>query len=774
MLRNFLSILLFFISLTPALAGNTISIRGKVVDKTTRAPLSNTNVVIIGTQMGAATNSEGDFIIRNLSPGKYDLKAHRIDYHPQTIFQIKIQVGETKVVRFELTSRVLAMKPVEIQANKFSFKYQSEVSRIGFQQIEPRKVSHIPGMMDDISRVIQIYGSVMPASDYNSYFAVRGGSPEQNLVILDGVVIPNPYRFRLLLGGGLSLFDPNITEDVRLHIGGFPAEFGNFLSSVLEVDTREGNRHQISGRFSLNLIDASTLLEGPIGNGQGSWLLAARRTYYDLLANRFSKNNATYPNTTDLNGKFVINYNAQNKLSIRLMNCRESTKMLSEISDDINITEDSNIRLSSFTWLNTATSKLSHRLTVAYYTEKFDYITEKPQNLLPGLNVNAANQIYSTMDSDMINFSVREDLIYEFSDKIWMTRGIYFSRVQSNIDFQMPNRTLAFARREFPPATSFHDREMYLAFYMDDIYKIKPYFHIKAGLRYEYSSLIKKSAVNPRLSAWLKLNHFWSLDAFWGTCTQNPNILSSFLRYQPVDFSSGIEQLEPEEAMHFSFGATLTLGENVHAKFEFYAKQFENMILQENSENKKAANIGQGYSRGFEFYLQKQARPESRFSGIISYSYGKSKYKHEHFDFWLPTSFDRRHSYSVMTQVRIFGNLSANFLWRITSGLPYNTAYGLLLTSKAYPNEFLKYDTRKAYFPDYQRLDIRLNYEHRRGSRAFTMYLDVTNVYNHHNIYDQTWEIRRLLDLHSDRRQVKMRTLYMLPLIPSFGLSAQF
>ena len=227
-MKSFFLLLLFWFYSFPLFAQTTAILKGKVIDKTTRQPLAGSNVILVGTNYGAAAADDGLFFIDHLPPGSYSIKASRIDYQPLIKNNIQLKAGQQKSLIFELIPRVLEMEPIEVEADKFSLKYQTEVSRIGFQQINPRQIKHIPGTLDDISRALQIFGSVMPASDYNSYFAVRGGSPEQNLVIMDGVVIPNPYRFRLLLGGGLSIFDPNTTEDVRLHIGGFSAEFGNF------------------------------------------------------------------------------------------------------------------------------------------------------------------------------------------------------------------------------------------------------------------------------------------------------------------------------------------------------------------------------------------------------------------------------------------------------------------------------------------------------------------------------------------------------------------
>ncbi len=746
----------------------TCVLQGKIVDKVSGQPLSNSNVVIKGTNYGGAASEDGSFIIEHIPPGIYDIEATRIGYQPEIKKRIRLETGAHKNITIQLQPTIVQLAPVEVQADRFSMKYETEVSQIGFQQINPRRIKYIPGALDDVARSVQIFGSAMPASDYNSYFAVRGGSPEQNLVIMDGVIIPNPYRFRLLLGGGLSIFDPNTTEDVRLHIGGFSAEFGNFLSSVLEVDTRDGNRHRIAGKGSVNLIDASAVLEGPILNGKGSWLMSGRRTYYDLLANRFTKSNSTYPNTYDLNGKIVYNINGTNKLSFHSMVCKEGTEMMSQMDGAIDITEDSKILVRSMNWQSSPSEKLTHRTTISYYEEQFEFVLARPADQY------YLREVYADLVSDLSQIAIREDVIYELSDDIWMTRGFYYSSSRSDIDFAMPVQSLLFARRDLPPPMQLNHHENYLVFYMDDIYKLKPYFHLKFGLRYDRSDLFEKSALNPRVSVWYKLSEKIAVEGFWGMCTQNPNALSSFLRSQAINMSNDFESLEPEKSTHLTGGIHYQFSENIESKIEFYHRKLTDLLLPEDSENKNALNIGNGYSRGVEWYLHKIPGENDWLSGIISYSYGVSKFQDERDKRWQPMSFDRRHSFSAMCNVKLSKNLSANILWRVTSGLPHISSYGVLLNQASSPYEFLKGEGPLDYFPPYHRFDIRLNYEHRSGVRVFNMYFDITNIYNHKNVYDQVWHINRLQNPMSDLRQIELRTVYMMPIVPSFGMSFEF
>jgi len=762
--------IIIFVFFCPVLWGEPASVlTGIVRDSQTGKPLENVNVTVAGISRGSATDKAGQFEIKNVTPGIYTVKASRIDYESKMMRHIVIGPGEHKELVIQLKPRVIEMQPIQVEADKFSLKYQTEVARIGFQQIKPTQIKTLAGGMDDISRSIQIFSSVMPASDYNAYFAVRGGSPEQNLVIMDGMTIPNPYRFRLLLGGGMSIFDPNATEDVRLHIGGFSAEFGNFLSSVLEVDTREGNRHRFCGRASLNLIDASAVMEGPIVKGKGSWLISARRTYYDLLANRFYNENVTFPNTADINGKFVYHFDKNNKLSLRTLWCQEGTDIVMGdfLNKDYTIIEDSKIQLLGFNWLRIANQKLTHQTTLSYYDEYFNFNMDFSKGF-------DHDKIIGTLDSQMGNLTVKEDVIYEFSDRIWMMRGLSFSTMRSDIDADMPNNPMGFARRDFPPSMQFNGRENYFAFYMDDIYKIKDYFHVKAGLRYDHSSLNKKSTLSPRLSLWIQLSGLVSLEGFWGTCSQYPAVLSSFIRNTSMDLSKNISDLNPERSMHTTLGLHFHISSDTHGKLELYYKNLDDLLFASNQSNWMADNIGKGYAKGIELYIRKEIDEKNRYGGIVSYSYGDARYQDTINQVWIPFHFDRRHSASIMFQFGIMQNLNMNVLWRLSSGLPYNSKRGLIDTEGA-NDRYIEDETVKKYFPAYQRLDCRLNYTHRRGDTVFSMYIDITNISNHKNIYDHTWFFKDpedLTELH--QKIIELRTLYMLPLIPSFGLSIQF
>ncbi|MFQ6116331.1 MAG: carboxypeptidase regulatory-like domain-containing protein, partial [bacterium] len=260
-------------------AQNPASIRGKVIDDESKTPMANTNIELLGTSIGDVTDSSGAYLLPQLPAGTYSIMASRIGFEPKVMRNIVLTAGETRVVNIALTPVILKMREVEIEAERLWEKYLTKASLIGVERMSSREITNIPGAFDDPTRAVQIFSGVSGGGDYSGYLAVRGGSPDQNQVVMDGVVIPYPYRFRLAFGGGLSTINPNTTEDIYLHLGGFSAEYGNSLSSILEVASRTGNRDHVRTQGSINLTDVSGVIEGPFPRGMGSYLFSVRRKH---------------------------------------------------------------------------------------------------------------------------------------------------------------------------------------------------------------------------------------------------------------------------------------------------------------------------------------------------------------------------------------------------------------------------------------------------------------------------------------------------------------
>ncbi|NIR52491.1 hypothetical protein GWO09_29815 [candidate division KSB1 bacterium] len=204
-----------------------------------------------------------------------------------------------------------------------------------------------------------------------------------------------------------------------------------------------------------------------------------------------------------------------------------------------------------------------------------------------------------------------------------------------------------------------------------------------------------------------------------------------------------------------------------------YNKDIERLLLPINEETFVPMNNGRGYSRGLEFIFEKKPTQKARFSGILSYAFGNAKFRSIDSDEWLPFKYDRRHALSVLSNVRLFGNWNLSILGQFSTGYPFTDVLGLRNNLNFFGDTSFEFERGARFqtrFPAFKKIDARLSYRHRVGGKAFSFYVDVINITNERNVYEITWEKRYLPD---DRQQATKRVIYMLPIIPSLGVSVR-
>ncbi|MFQ5772079.1 MAG: TonB-dependent receptor plug domain-containing protein, partial [bacterium] len=610
------------------------------------------------------------------------------------------------------------------------------------------------------------FSGVSGGGDYSGFLAVRGGSPDQNLVVMDGVVIPYPYRFRLAFGGGLSSINPTTTQDIYLHLGGFSAEYGNSLSSIIEVESRLGNRKHIQTRGAINLTDISGVIEGPFPGGVGSYLFSVRRTYYDLVANKISHSNSVYPFYYELNSRWAFDISKNNRVILNFIRNQEGTELLDEFSEDLNLTEKAKSYLGSIVWRSLLGEHWQFNTALSYYRDTMSY-RAFPQDSLN------KNHDYETLNAKIVNFSFKEDIRFKIGEKSWLNWGFLATTKPTNIDFKSKELGLLYARVEFPRDIDFDKSYSYYATYLESSAKATEKLHLRIGVRYDYSTLINEGELSPRMSIWYQLSDRTTIAGSWGIFYQYPNPITIYTRNVPVDLSSNLDVISAEKATHQIIGIEHTISKNLFAKIQFYNNDIDRLLLPMDENTFLPMNNGRGFSRGFEFILERKPSQRNRISGVLSYAYGNAKFRAHNSDEWLPFKFDRRHALTVLYNMRIVGNWNVSVLGQFSTGFPYTDVLGARnhLDFGGTYWTFLRGPRFGAHFPAYKKMDIRLSYQHRVGEKAFSFYLDIINLTNQKNIYEITWE-KRILP--NNERQATKRTIYMLPLIPSFGVSFKF
>ena len=268
----------FLIFFSTVYSQKSASINGFIRDDKTGEPISYANVFIPSTDIGATSNQDGYFVISKVPPGLYEFNVSMIGFKTH---KENITITDQNNIRLEirLKNEVIETAEVLVTAQRQKFERSMQSSQIS---LDYREISSAPAFVEpDVFRTLQMLPGVQTSNDFSSALYVRGSTPDQNLIMLDGITIYNPYH----LGGIFSTFNTNSIKEADFHAGGFPARYGGRMGAILNVLNREGNAKKVEGEFNVSLISSKALLEGPLEfkNMKGSWIVSGRRTYIDQL-----------------------------------------------------------------------------------------------------------------------------------------------------------------------------------------------------------------------------------------------------------------------------------------------------------------------------------------------------------------------------------------------------------------------------------------------------------------------------------------------------------
>ena len=312
-----LPLALFFLALVPAVAAQTASVSGTVRDAETGETLIQATVVAEGTGLGAATNREGFYVLTGLGAGEVALVVSYVGYEP---FRTTLTLGPAERRRLDV-----ALAPAAFEGGEVVVESEApleEEKAVGVQNVPIRLIQQIPSAIEnDLFRALQLLPGVKAASDFSSRLYIRGGSPDQTLILLDQTTVYNPTHFF----GFFSTFNTDAIKDVRVFKGGYPAEYGGRLGSVIDVSNRDGNRNALDGKLSVGLLASRVNAEGPyrlpkaLGGAEGSWFLALRRSTLEPLLAALRDSEEFIPDGfyfLDFNGKATLDLSPNDRLSV--------------------------------------------------------------------------------------------------------------------------------------------------------------------------------------------------------------------------------------------------------------------------------------------------------------------------------------------------------------------------------------------------------------------------------------------------------------------------
>jgi hypothetical protein len=299
-----LFVLLIFI-LPGILHSKNGAISGFVSDSTNGESLIGANIVLKENKMGSITNDRGYFVLYPVSAGNHTLEVSYLGY--QTVqSSIIIKDGERKLINIDLSPTTLSGAEVVVTGESLKDEREVRISQI---ELSAQALKRSPPLLEaDLLRTLQALPGVIAQSDFSTGLVVRGGNTDQNLIMLDGITVYNPSH----MGGLFSNFLIDAIKDAKFIKGGFPAEFGGRMSSVLNIISKNGNSKNFSGSAGISLLSSRINLEKPIGNG--ALLLAGRRTYFDQVLSLMNKEFPYY--FYDFQGSFFQDISPYDRLTI--------------------------------------------------------------------------------------------------------------------------------------------------------------------------------------------------------------------------------------------------------------------------------------------------------------------------------------------------------------------------------------------------------------------------------------------------------------------------
>jgi hypothetical protein len=733
------------------LAQENSSLNGYITDLTTKETLISASVSLKGTKYGAYTNKSGYFSIKNIPPGNYQINISYIGYEK---INEKITLLKGKNIRkdFALKLSNTNSKEVTIYADREDEKRQISISKVNIPVSQLKEIRI--GGESDIFRSLQMLPGILTSSQISSGLYIRGGSPDQNLVLVDGSAVYNPSH----LFGFISTFNADAIKDVELIKGGFPAEYGGRLSAVLNITQKDGNKEKFEGLASVGAISSRLSFEGPLGNG--SFYIGGRRTYLELLkalVPEDRENPLPDFNFYDVNAKINQSFGSNDKVFLSAFRSKDHLNYSAfGLGIDLNIANT----LGALRWTHIFDESLFSTLSVSGSEYENGFTGDNS-----GYKVLVANSINDLTVKGNFEWLVNEQFTSKFGFEINKYEFKYLTNFANSdsIPEGSGNGTTNFTVKDY----SFNSFAQFN-------YQINEDFSIQSGWRLSYWQFINRVTSDPRFAFRYQALPNLAVKAAWGIYHQNLKLAT-----QP-DFSFfdtwlGTDStLELGRSQHYIISFETNPVENYDLNLDVYYKTLENI----NELNRNALKIGtgkdalyqgNGESFGFELFLQKRI---GKFTGWAGYGFGiiNATFDSLNGGKTFHPKYDRRHDFKIVGQYNIDDTWDAGANFTFQTGQPYTGATSQF--QSILPEQ--TYGSRKVFMSD--RYGLRLTPSHQlniNGSYKFTMFglpakvvLDIYNVYSRRDIWFRYYD--------TSGAKAEVTDVKLLPIIPTFSLEVKF
>ncbi len=742
-----------------ASAQQRASISGYVRDAQTGETLLGATVRLDGSSRGAATNTSGYYTITSLGAGTYTVVTTYIGFRDD-VREVTLTNGQELRLDVELRPDSELIDEVVVEGEGGA---TVDARRIGTASVSTELIRELPTVLEpDVFRSIQLLPGVKAISDFSSGLYIRGGSPDQTLILLDRTTVYNPTHFF----GFFSTFNPDAIKDVRVYKGGYPAEYGGRLGSVVDIYNKDGNRRELDGTVSVGLLASRALVEGPIGDDVSFMLAARRSTLEPLFAALEAADVEGLPigfYFYDLNGKLNWDATEKDRFSASFYAGRDDVDILF-----LDETAGALLNYGNLTGSLTYTRIFSPSL--------FATVTGTASRYFSDVDFTFSETTIS-QSTRISDYSVKTDLQWIPSARHEVRVGTWTGRF--DFDFaQGFNGDV-----NFDPAIG----SWYASAYVQERYTPSPFVSVEGGLRMQYFGDGDFYRLEPRLSVEYKPRGTDDvrLQIGYGRYNQFLTLITSEV-FSGTDFwLTSADGVPPANGDQFVAGIKTQLSPDLQLDVEGYYRTMNDLFIVDPYLNDPAGLayrdffiFGEGVAWGAEFQLTGRV---GRFSGFAAYTYSLTE-RSNYVDFPNPSPDDRGAFFPKFDR-RNDGNLvvsyDVNRSWRLTSVFTYGTGQAYTEPISQYrlaenpfsttPINTFRTDYNNSRLPDYHRLDLGATRRGRFfGWADYELQLQLINAYNRKNVWFY-------LNDFADDNTIERTEITQIPVpIPNVSLTLNF
>ncbi len=719
----------------PLQAQEAGSIRGRVVDSETQSPLTGVSVTIRGSELGSLTSGDGSYRIGGVAPGTYVVVFQLLGYGTGTRSDVIVAPGRSTEAHAELHVAPLGLEGLVVDAGFFP---KSESQPASAFTLNAEEIRRKPGSAGDVSRVLLALPSTAQVMDDGNDLFVRGGSPLENAFFIDHIQVGNINHFPVegSTGGPIGMVNLEFVDDVRLSAGGFSAAYGDRLSSVVEIDFREGNRDRVELGIEGSMSSFEVNAEGPMAGGTGSWLLSVRRSYLDLIVGAIGTGVA--PSYQDVQGKATYDLDDSNRLSTLILFGKSEIGFTQPEAED-----EGNIAFGDYS---------SRQGTVGFSWRRLWRSR--------GYSVVALSGSRETADDDWLRTASGDSLVQStYTEETLRIRNVNRIRLGTRARLEL-GAELEVTGNEY---------DYVLGQSYDRLGNVYPRYQVRenldnkrggafasltlgstarwdftVGSRVDHYSLSGETHLSPRVSTSVAVGERTTLNGAAGVYRQR---LPSFILAQ----SPAFRELPSPRATHLVLGADYLLTPSAQVTLEGYWKEYSDLPLEEEDPTlfildqgtsqsgfwgyRTLVSSGKARAYGLELLLQKKLT--RGFHGLVSASLFRSRYRGLDGQ-WRGRSNENRYLLNVLGGYHPSHAWELSGRWSIAGGAPY-TPFDLDASTELNRRVLDPIRANAVRYPTYHSLNLRVARRFLFRGSALTTYLEVWNAYDRTNVAGYYW-----------------------------------